>query len=81
MNPVGSRPTALSKITEKKREEKGKFEKKVEVARKNRKIALDKKRKAKSIRNNFDLDLWGQDCKFNILVLICFKIYHNFHYK
>ncbi|KAL0819171.1 hypothetical protein ABMA28_008424 [Loxostege sticticalis] len=61
VNPVGSRPTALSKITEKKREEKGKFEKKVEVARKNRKIALDKKRKAKSIRNNFDLDLWGQD--------------------
>ncbi|XP_063832225.1 ribosome biogenesis protein NOP53 [Ostrinia nubilalis] len=61
VNPVGSKPTALSKINEKKRVETGKFQKKVEVARKNRKIALDKKRKTKAIRNTFDLDLWGQD--------------------
>lgn len=65
MNPIGSKPTALSKITEKKRLEKGKFEKKVEIARKNRKIALDKKRRAKSVRNTYELDLWGQDCEYD----------------
>ncbi|KAL4717387.1 hypothetical protein ACJJTC_017274 [Scirpophaga incertulas] len=59
LNPVGFKPTALSKITEKRRAQKGILEKKVEIARKNRKIALSKKKKLKQIRNTFDTDLWG----------------------
>ncbi|KAJ2954593.1 hypothetical protein O0L34_g2888 [Tuta absoluta] len=58
---VGAKPTALSKLTEKKRFEKGVFQKKVEVARKNRKAALEKKRKTKQIRQTFGMDLWGNE--------------------
>ncbi|RVE53431.1 hypothetical protein evm_002001 [Chilo suppressalis] len=61
VNPSGTKPTALSKITEIKRLKKGVYEKKVEVARKNRKIALNKKRRAKQNSNTFDVDLWGKD--------------------
>ncbi|KAJ0172404.1 hypothetical protein K1T71_012377 [Dendrolimus kikuchii] len=58
---IGSKPTALSKLTEKRRFEKGVYQKKIELARKNRRIALDKKRKNKQIKQNFGLDLWGND--------------------
>ncbi|KAG6446166.1 hypothetical protein O3G_MSEX004275 [Manduca sexta] len=61
VNPVGSKPTALSKLTEKRRLEKGVYQKKIEDARKNRRLAVQKKRKAKQIRQTFDLDLWGKD--------------------
>ncbi|CAG9793530.1 unnamed protein product [Diatraea saccharalis] len=61
VNPIGAKPTALSKITDMKRLKKGVYEKKVAVARKNRKMALDKKKKTKQIRNTFELDLWGTD--------------------
>ncbi|XP_072933609.1 ribosome biogenesis protein NOP53 [Epargyreus clarus] len=61
VNPIGSKPTALSKVTDKRRLEKGSLQKKVELARKNRKIALDKKRKVKQIRQTFDKNLWGED--------------------
>ncbi|XP_049885845.1 ribosome biogenesis protein NOP53 [Pectinophora gossypiella] len=61
VNPVGSKRTALSKLTNKRRFEKGVLQKKVEVAQKNRKLAIEKKRKAKQTRQNFNLDLWGND--------------------
>ncbi|XP_053615219.1 ribosome biogenesis protein NOP53 [Plodia interpunctella] len=59
-NPVGFKPTALSKVTEQRRLKRGYYEKKAVEARKNRKIALEKKRKIKQIKENFDLDLWGE---------------------
>ncbi|XP_063380723.1 ribosome biogenesis protein NOP53 [Cydia fagiglandana] len=61
VNPTGTKPTALSKLKEKRRIEKGIYEKKAELAKKNRKMALNQKRKMKSTRQNFGLDLWGQD--------------------
>ncbi|CAG9132695.1 unnamed protein product [Plutella xylostella] len=59
VNPIGTRPTALSKITEARKEKKGAYEKKLELARKNRKIAFDKKKKAKIARQTFGMDVWG----------------------
>lgn len=61
VNPIGFKPTALSKLKQKKLEEKGVFEKKLQEAKKNRQLARDKKRKAKQVRQNFSKDLWGQD--------------------
>ena len=61
VNPVGIKPTALSKLAEKRRFEKGILKKKLDDARKNRLLARDKKRKAKQVRHNFNLDLWGKD--------------------
>ncbi|XP_013186088.1 ribosome biogenesis protein NOP53 [Amyelois transitella] len=60
-NPVGFKPTALSKVTEKRRLKRGIYEKKAVDARTNRKIALDKKKKNKKTKENFNLDLWGED--------------------
>ncbi|KAJ8711568.1 hypothetical protein PYW08_008522 [Mythimna loreyi] len=61
VNPVGSKPSALSKLKEKRLAQKGVFEKKLAEAKKNRKLALDKKRKAKQVRQTFGMDLWGKD--------------------
>nr|XP_049693474.1 ribosome biogenesis protein NOP53 [Helicoverpa armigera] len=61
VNPIGSKPSALSKLREKRLAKKGVFEKKLAEAKKNRKLAIDKKRKAKQVRQNFNLDLWGKD--------------------
>ncbi|KAH9644474.1 hypothetical protein HF086_006007 [Spodoptera exigua] len=61
VNPIGFKPTALSKLKQKKLAEKGVFERKLQEAKKNRKLARDKKRKAKQVRQNFNKDLWGQD--------------------
>ncbi|KAI8437837.1 hypothetical protein MSG28_012055 [Choristoneura fumiferana] len=61
VNPAGTKPTALSKLTEKRRLEKGSFERKMQLAKKNRKVALNLKKKNKMTRQNFGLDLWGQD--------------------
>ncbi|CAH2054962.1 unnamed protein product, partial [Iphiclides podalirius] len=61
VNPVGTKPTALSKLSQKRRINKGVHVKKVELVRKNRKIALDKKRKMKEIQNTFEKNLWGGD--------------------
>lgn len=61
VNPVGSKPTALSKLTEKRRFEKGILKKKLDDAKKNRSLARIKKRKAKQVGQKFDLDLWGKD--------------------
>uniref|UniRef100_A0A2A4K625 Ribosome biogenesis protein NOP53 n=1 Tax=Heliothis virescens TaxID=7102 RepID=A0A2A4K625_HELVI len=61
VNPIGSKPSALSKLKEKRLAKKGVFEKKLVEAKKNRKLAIDKKRKAKQVRQNFNLDLWGND--------------------
>ncbi|CAB3233899.1 unnamed protein product [Arctia plantaginis] len=61
VNPIGSKKTALSKLSEKRKTEKKIFEKKLEEAKKNRKMARDKKRKEKKVRENFNLDLWGND--------------------
>lgn len=60
VNPVGAKPTALSKVTEKRRFERGVYQKKIELARKNRRIAVEKKRKVKQTRQNFNLDLWDE---------------------
>ncbi|CAK1545780.1 unnamed protein product [Leptosia nina] len=57
--PVGSRPTALSKLTAKRKSEKGVLQKKIEGARKNRKIARQEKKKSKAVLKNFDKNLWG----------------------
>ncbi|GBP28911.1 Ribosome biogenesis protein NOP53 [Eumeta japonica] len=61
VKPVGSKPTALSKISHKKKLEKGIYEKKIMMNKKNRKIALERKKKSKQKTQNFNLDLWGQD--------------------
>ncbi|CAG4990806.1 unnamed protein product [Parnassius apollo] len=61
VNPVGTKPTALSKLTQKRRFEKGAYVKKVELVRKNKKIALAKKRKAKEIEKTFKKNLWGDE--------------------
>ncbi|XP_013165859.1 PREDICTED: uncharacterized protein CG1785 [Papilio xuthus] len=61
VNPVGTKPTALSKLSLKKQFEKGAYLKKVELARKNRRIVRDKKRRIKQIRNTFDKNIWGED--------------------
>ncbi|XP_037868007.1 ribosome biogenesis protein NOP53 isoform X1 [Bombyx mori] len=61
VKPVGSKPTAFSKLTDKRKYEKGIYQKKIEDARRNRKMALQKKRRAKQVRQNFNLDLWGKD--------------------
>lgn len=61
VNPIGTKPTALSKLTEQRKTKKKMYEKKLEEAKKNRKIAIDKKRRAKKVRQNFDLDLWEKD--------------------
>ncbi|XP_026332248.1 ribosome biogenesis protein NOP53 [Hyposmocoma kahamanoa] len=60
VNPVGAKPTALSKVTEKRRFEKGAYQKKIELARKNRWLAVEKNRKVKQSRQNFHIDLWGE---------------------
>lgn len=60
VNPVGAKPTALSKVTEKRRFEKGVYQKKIELARKKRRLAVEKNRKVKQSRQNFHLDLWGE---------------------
>ncbi|KOB77383.1 Uncharacterized protein OBRU01_03381 [Operophtera brumata] len=51
VNPVGFKPTSLSKLTDKRRLEKGVYQRKVEQGRTNRKIARDKKRANKQIHN------------------------------
>ncbi|CAD0204655.1 unnamed protein product [Chrysodeixis includens] len=61
VNPIGSKPTALSKLTRQRQAKKGALEKKLVEAKKNRKMAIDKKRKEKKVRQNFNLDLWGGD--------------------
>lgn len=60
VNLVGAKPTALSKLTEKRQFEKGVYQKKIELARKNRRIAVEKNRKVKQTRHDFHLDLWGE---------------------
>lgn len=67
MNAVGTKATALSKVTDKRRFEKGVYQKKVEVARKNRRIAIEKKRKVKQTRQTFNLDLWGEDSEYILM--------------
>lgn len=70
VNPVGAKVTALSKVTDKRRLVKGVYQKKVEMARKNRQIALEKKRKVGQTRKNFNLDLWGEhgEHRFNLFL-------------
>lgn len=58
MNPAGTRPTALSKITDQRRTKKGVYGKKLDQAKKNRKIAIEKRRKTKQVKT-FNADLWG----------------------
>lgn len=65
VNPVGAKLTALSKVTDKRRFEKGVYQKKIELARKNRQIAVEKNRKVKKTRKNFQVDLWGQHGNYN----------------
>ncbi|XP_059058765.1 ribosome biogenesis protein NOP53 [Achroia grisella] len=61
VNPVGFKPTALSKITEKRRLTKGTYQKKVQEAKRNRKLELQKKKKMKKARETFKLNLWDGD--------------------
>lgn len=61
VNPVGFKPTALSKISEKRRFAKGIYEKKLQEVKKNRKMELQKKKKMKKARETFKLNLWGGD--------------------
>lgn len=78
---MGAKPTALSKVTEKRRFEKGVYQKKIELARKNRRIAVEKKKKIKQIRQNFGLDLWGEHGNkyffHHILIYYTIGIKHN----
>ncbi|XP_041983306.1 ribosome biogenesis protein NOP53 [Aricia agestis] len=61
VNPAGTKPTALSKVSDKRKYEKGTLAKRVELIKKNKKIAYEKKKKSKSVRQTFDKNLWGDD--------------------
>ncbi|XP_045525496.1 ribosome biogenesis protein NOP53 [Pieris brassicae] len=57
----GTKPTALSKLTLKRKIENGSLQKKIELVKKNMKISRERKKKSKVVRETFDKNLWGQD--------------------
>lgn len=65
----GSKPTALSKLSLKKKIEKGTLQKKIELVKKNKKIARERKKKSKNARQTFDKNLWGQGCKLQVFFI------------
>ncbi|XP_038207211.1 ribosome biogenesis protein NOP53 [Zerene cesonia] len=58
---TGSKPSDLSKLTTKRKIEKGVLQKQIELTKKNIRIAREKKRKSKVIRQTFDKNLWSAD--------------------
>lgn len=74
VNPVGAKPTALSKIKEKRQLEKGVFQKKIELARKNRRLAVEKKKKVKQAKQNFHRDLWSEQGYYISIYVLDIKI-------
>ncbi|CAG9567766.1 unnamed protein product [Danaus chrysippus] len=55
---VGSKPSDLSKLTEKRQLSKGVLSRKLEQTKVNRKLAIQKKKKSKTVRQSFDKNIW-----------------------
>ncbi|XP_045504036.1 ribosome biogenesis protein NOP53 [Colias croceus] len=56
---TGSKPSDLSKLTTNRKIQKGVLQKQIELTKKNIRTAREKKRKAKTIRQTFDKNLWS----------------------
>ncbi|XP_050681785.1 ribosome biogenesis protein NOP53 [Leptidea sinapis] len=61
LKPVGSKPTDLSKLTTKRHIEKGTILKRLQLAKKDKRQAIQKKKKAKNVRQTYNKNLWGTD--------------------
>uniref|UniRef100_S4PG29 Ribosome biogenesis protein NOP53 n=1 Tax=Pararge aegeria TaxID=116150 RepID=S4PG29_9NEOP len=58
---VGSRATDLSKLSEKRQLAKGILQRKLELMKKDKKLAVEKRKKAQSVRETYDKNIWEQD--------------------
>ncbi|XP_045778941.1 ribosome biogenesis protein NOP53 [Maniola jurtina] len=58
---VGTKPTDLSKLSVKRQLAKGTLQKKLELVKKDKRLAKQKRKKAQTVRQTYDKNIWGEN--------------------